>query len=274
MKKLIVLNSFAIFIFLLLFLNIDNIASFSVNWVALFMLVPIAAGLITVLKQKKDKSCDNFITVLAGSIFFSFVSIFFYKLILYFFSNPSIPFSISTSPLYQGGPDLAVILLVMYLLGGLLGIAAKGVNHIFFPKHKFRMNFNIPFLISFLIGAIILLGTNVYYVLASVPPDGRWKFELPATSLFIILYLAIFFFVSKKLIKNPKTNNFLWVYNTFLSLVFLGEAKAVEMYFQNESWPYWHYLSTAPYLVILGFGLICYIPIALYLEKIKTKFIN
>ncbi|MFA5360151.1 MAG: hypothetical protein WC349_04310 [Patescibacteria group bacterium] len=267
MKKLITFNSLAVFIFLLLSLNIDDIRAFSPDWIIISMLAPIAAGLITALIQNKNRSYDYLPAILAGSVFFSFVSVFFYNLILYLILNPSIHFSIHTSLLYRNGPDTTLTLAVAYLIGGLLGIAIKGVNQVFFPSKKFKLDLKISFLKSFLLGAIILLGTNIYYVLLSIPPDGRWKLEIPVTSFFIILYLAIFFLVSKKLTKNPQKNYLLWAYNTFLSLVFISNATAVQVAFQDVGWHYVRFIATAPYIIILGLGIICYILLVLYLSK-------
>lgn len=267
MKKLITFNSLAVFIFLLLSLNIDDIRAFSPDWIIISMLAPIAAGLITALIQNKNRSYDYLPAILAGSVFFSFVSVFFYNLILYFILNPSIHFSIHTSLLYRNGPDTTLTLAVAYLIGGLLGIAIKGVKQVFFPSKKFKLDLKISFLKSFLLGAIILLGTNIYYVSLSIPPDGRWKLEMPITSLFIVLYLAIFFFVSKKLIKNPEKNYFLWAYNAFLSLVFISNATAVRVAFQDVGWHYFRFIATAPYIIILGLGIICYILLVLYSGK-------
>jgi len=269
MKKLITFNSLAIFIFLLLSLNIDDLRAFSPDWIIISMLTPIAAGLITALMRNKSRSYDYLPAILAGSVFFSFVSVFFYNLILYLTRNPSMPFSIHTSLLYRNGPDITLTLAVMYLMGGLLGVAIKGVNQVFLPKQKFRLNLDISFLKSFLLGAIILLAANIYYVLLSIPPDGRWKLEIPITSFFIILYLAIFFFISKKLIKNPEKNYLLWVYNIFLSLLFISNATAVRVAFQDVGWQYFRFIVTAPYIIIFGLGIICYVPLALYLEKNK-----
>jgi hypothetical protein len=274
MKKFIIFNSLVVFIFLLLFVNIEDVSSFSVNWIIIPMFIPIAAGLITALSQNKKRSYDYFPAILAGSIFFSLVSAFFYNLIIYFTWHPGIPFHIQATLLYSSGPNMIFGLAAMYFVGGLFGIAMKGVKQNFLQNKIFKLNLNISFLKSFLIGAVFLLAANIYYVLISIPPDWGWKFEIPVTSFFIVLYLVIFFFVSKKLIKNPENNYLLWAYNVFLSLVFLSNAIAVQVAFQNVNWQYWRYVSTAPYLVILGLGLICYISLALYLEKIKTKFID
>jgi hypothetical protein len=273
MKKLIIFNSFAILVFFLLSVNIDDIRSFSTDWIIVSMLVPIATGLITVLLQDKNKSYDYLPALLYSSVFFSLAAVFFGQFRLYFTDELKVPFSSYINPFFYEGLDDTLVLFAMYFGGGLLGIAIKGVNQVFFPKHKFRLNLNIPFSVSFLIGVVVLLVANIYYVLISIPPDGRWKIEIPVTSLFIILYLAMFFLISKKLIKNQEKNYLLWVYNVFLSLVFISNAIAVRVAFQDFNWQYLQFIATAPYLIILGLGIICYIPLALFLEK-KASFFN
>lgn len=271
MKKLLIFNSLAVFIFLLLFLNIDNLLSYSVSWIVLAALTPVAAGLMSALSQNKNKSYEFLPAILAGSVFFSFVSVFFGKFILYFTSHINTFFFAYINPFSHDGLDITLMLLGAYIAGGLVGIAIRGINLIFLPKQKFKLNLNISFLKSFLLGAIILLVINIYYVSISIPPDGRWKFQIPVTSLFIALYLAVFFFVSKKVVKNPKTNYLLWVYNAFLSLTFITNAEAVQIHFQDVGWQYLRYISTAPYLVIFSLAIICYIPLALYLEKLRKN---
>lgn len=270
MKKFTPYNLLAVFIFLMLFLNIDDITAFSINWIIAPMLMPIVAGLLSALLQNKDRSYSYMPSIIAGAIFFSFVSIFFWKLILYFVGQGDYSFFSYINPFSHAGLDLTLILLGAYMAGGLVGIAIRGVNLVFLPKQKFQIKFNISFLISFLLGSFILLTTNIYYVLISIPPDGRWKFQMPVTSLFIILYLAIFFLVSKKLIKNPKLNYWPWAYNALLSLAFISNARAVQIYFQDSRWQYLRYIPAAPYMVILGLGIIC-LPLALYLKRKANK---
>lgn len=270
MKKIISYNSLAIFIFLLLFLNIDDITAFSINWIIAPMLMPIVSGLLSALLQDKDRSYSYVPSILSGAIFFSFVSIFFWKLILYFIDKTDYSFLAYINPFNHDGLDLTLILLVAYMAGGLVGIAIRGANLVFLPTQKFHLHFNISFIISFLLGALTLLGVNIYYVLISIPPDGRWKFQIPVTSLFVILYLAIFFLVSKKLIKDPQLNHWPWAYNALLSLAFITNARAVQIYFQDSGWQYLRYVATAPYMVILSLGVVCF-PLALYLQRKAIK---
>ena len=269
MKKIILFNSFAVIIFLLLFFNIDDLRAYSTGWIVLPMLVPIFAGAITVFKQDKEKSYAYLPLIIVGFIFFGLVSVVFYKLFSYFVGDfNKYPF-MSIGRLYRGGPDLSLVLCVMYVLGALLGIAISGVRQVFLPKWKFRFNFEISSLKSFIIGAIFLLVANVYYVFLSTPPDSRWKLEILITSLVIILYLVVFFIVNKKMLKNFEKNHLPLAYNVFLSLFFISNATTIRVAFQYVNSFYFRYIALSPYLIIFGLGILCYVFLILYVKKSK-----
>lgn len=122
---------------------------------------------------------------------------------------------------------------------------------------------------SLILNAFILWGVNVYYVMINVPPDGRWKFQILITSLFVSIYLVLFFIISKKLLTNPKNYYFITAFNAILSVIFLIFAKEVEVKFQYTEQLYLGYIATAPYIIIFTLGIILYIPI-IYLIHPRT----
>lgn len=272
MKKIIILNLFAISIAVLLFINLDNLLALSWNWGRILALLPITAGALSALIQNRDRAYKYFPKILIGSIFFSFLTIFLVKLFVYFGENLNAPILKYFNPFKDADEMVGHLgLALMYIFGGLIGVAAKGVNLVFLAKYKFRLNFNISFIRSFVFGSFIIFGANIYYVLNSIPPDGRWKLQIPVTGFFIILYLVGHLAISKKLIKNPRINYLSGAYNAILSLVFISCAASVQVSFQYVDWLYFRYIAIAPYLIIFGLGIVCYISLALCLQKGKNN---
>ncbi|MFA6106658.1 MAG: hypothetical protein WC745_03210 [Patescibacteria group bacterium] len=259
MKKQLILNSLAVFIAALLLSRIDYLLSLSWNWGVILFALPIMAGIISALIQDGDRSYQYLPKIIIGALFFSFLTIFFAKLFSFILEpehvNPANYFNpFKDKDELYGHLGLATA----YLAGGLVGIFIRGVNLIFFPKHNTRLNLNISFLKSVILSSLIVLSANYHYVMNHVPPDGRWKFELPATSAFIAVYLILFIFTSKKLLKNPRLNYLMWTYNAVLSLIFLSWAMSIQVIFQDVSPLYFRYIATAPYLIVFGLGIIFY----------------
>ena len=118
-----------------------------------------------------------------------------------------------------------------------------------------------------ILNAFILLGVNAYYVMINIPPDGRWKFQIPITSLFIFVYLVLFFVANKKLLKNTVNYFFMIVFNIVLSIVFLSFAKKIEIIFQDVNLLYLKYIPVVSYIIIFGIGIISYILMSIFLKK-------
>lgn len=273
MKNIIKINLLAVFLFIFLSLVIEDARDFSPTWLLLPISVPFLTGIVISLRQNKNKTYDYLATIILSGVFFSFVAVFFYKTIFLFVDYSFIKFFSNCDWLERNGPNMTTVLLILYFLGGLCGVVIKGMQQLYLPNLKYKINLNFSFLASFLIGAIGLLSVNTYYTFISIPSDGRWKFQLPVTTLFILIYLIIFFFVSKKILKNNKTNYLIWAYNIFLSLIFIGSIFRLWYSFQDIQWQYWKFVATFSYLVILGLGIICYIPLSFFLQK-REKYKN
>ncbi len=275
MKKLIILNSIAIFIAVLLFLNIDDLLSYSWGWGAILFFLPITAGILAALVQNKDRSYKYLPRIIIGAFMFSFLVIFLGKAYVYFGENLNMPLLTFFNPFKDADEMVGHFGLAgIYIFGGLIGIVIRGVNLIFLPKYKFQLNLNISFVKSFALSSFIILGANIYYVMNSIPPDGRWKFQIPVTSLFIVLYLLVFFFISKKLIKNSQINYSMWAYSAVLSLVFISCATSIQVKFQYVDSLYLRYIAAAPYMIVFSLGIICYIFLVLYLQREENKRLN
>ena len=273
MKKIIILNLFTIILGFLLFLNIDRLLAYTFNWAAVFALFPVAAGALAALLQDEDKCYKYLPKIIVSSLIFSFTTIFLVKLFVYFGDNVNAPIFKYFNPFKDydeafGHFGLAGI----YFLGGLIGIVVRGVNLVFFPLKKFKVNFKISFLKSFILGALFLLVANSYYVfIIGFPHHGRWKLELPVSSLFIALYLVLFFSFAKSQIKDSKYNYFLWAYNLLLSFVFLSNVEAVRVFFQNEMYLYFSYIAVAPYIVIFGLGIIGFVALSFIFKNVFVR---
>jgi len=122
---------------------------------------------------------------------------------------------------------------------------------------------------SLILSAFILLGANTYYVMINIPPDGRWKLQIPITSFFILIYLVIFFIINKKLSKNIINYFSILIFNIILSIMFLLFAKKIEIFFQDVSLLYFNYIPLASYIIILGLGIVIYKLLITLLEKNK-----
>jgi len=277
MKKFIILNLFTIILGFLLFLNIDRLFAYTFNWAAVFALFPVAAGALAALLQDENKCYKYLPKIIVSSLIFSFTTIFLVKLFVYFGDNINAQIFKYFNPFKDYDETLGHFGLAgIYFLGGLIGIVVRGVNLVFFPLKKFKINLEISFLKSFILGAVFLLVANLYYVfIIGFPHHGRWKLELPVTSLFIAVYLLLFFFIAKKLIKYSKYNYFLWAYNLLLSFVFLSNVEAVRVFFQNEMYLYYSYIAVAPYIIIFGLGIVGFVALSfifkIYLSDQERK---
>jgi len=272
MKKLAILNLSAIILGFLFFLNVDRLLAHSWNWAPVFGLLPVVAGALAALLQDEDKSYKYLPKIIVSSLVFSFVTIFLVKLFVYFGDNVNATIFNYFNPFKDKDEILGHFGLAgIYFFGGLIGLAIRGVNLIFFTKRKFKINLEISFLKSFLLGSAFLLAANAYYIFISIPPDGRWKLEIPVTSLFVALYLLLFFGLGKKLISKPEHNYLIWAYNLLLSLVFLANAEAIRVFFQNDFDLYFKYIAFAPYAVILGLGLLGFIILTFIFTKPEKK---
>lgn len=131
---------------------------------------------------------------------------------------------------------------------------------------------NITFKKSLILSLVIIFSANIYYVMNSIPPDGRWKIQIPVTSFFIIIYSFLFTFISKKILKNPKNYYFMIVFNAVLSFLFISFATPIERQFQYaDAFYVMQFIPTLPYIIILGLGIIFYIPAAMFWEKISNN---
>ena len=266
MKKLITLNLSTTIIGFLLFLNVDNLLAYTWNWAPVFALFPVLAGALAVLLQDEDRSYKYLPKLIASAFVFSLATIFLVKLFVYFGDNVNAPIFDYFNPFKDFDEMVGHLGLAgIYFSGGLIGLVVRGVNLVFFPERKFKINLEISFLKSFALGAFFLLAANFYFVFAiGFPRHGRWKLELPVTSLFLALYLVLFFSYAKSQIKDSKYNYFIWVYNLLFSLVFLSNAEAVRVFFQDEMYLYFSYIAVAPYVLISAF---------LIRDKIKAAYI-
>lgn len=282
MRKFVILNILTIFLGFLLFLSIDRLLAYTWNWAPVFALLPVVAGALTVLLQDEDKSYKYLPKLITSSLIFSFAVIFLVKLFVYFGDNVNTPIFKYFNPFKDFDEMVGHLGLAgIYFLGGLIGLLVRGVNLVFFPERKFRINLEISLLKSFILGAVFLLAANFYFVFAiGFPHHGRWKLELSVTNLFLAFYLVLFFSYAKRAIKDSKYNYIAWVYNLLLSLVFLSNAEAVRALFQDEMYLYYSYIAVGPYIVIFGLGLLSFIVLSFIFKnafvrpKLKTILIG
>ena len=130
----------------------------------------------------------------------------------------------------------------------------------------------ITFTKSLILSLFIIFFANIYEIMNTIPPDGRWKVQMPITTIFIIIYSILFIIINKKLLKNPKNYYFMLLFSAILSIVFISFAHELQMKFQDVTAFYvMQYIPTLQYIIILGLGLILYIPIIIFLEKKLNK---
>lgn len=123
----------------------------------------------------------------------------------------------------------------------------------------------------FALSAFIVLGINIFYVINNIPPDGRWKLQIPVTSLFVLLYLAVSVVINNIFIENLKNRNFIPLFNISISLLFLLFARDIEIVFQNNGLLYINYIAISSYIVIFGLGIILSIVFSIFLEKFRSS---
>ncbi len=267
-KKAIIVSIIGVILSFLTFVDFKASYLENLGW-AFFWVIPILTGVFITVIQKEDRVMDILPSLAAGSFAYSVLLIFIFK--LYIFVNERIGYTTLYSYLkpFRGWDDIMVhaALFGIVLSGGLIGIAIMGVNEKLL-KRGIRIRLNFPFPISFILGSIFVLASNTYYVFVQIPHDGRWKSQLPITSAFVLVYLALFSLVSWKLLKNSKYNYLPWIYNLLLAFLFLGNCGGVQQAFQYVDYLYvFHYIPVAPYLVILGAGLTVYALLLGYLEN-------
>ena len=137
MKKIIILNSVAIFIAVLLFLNIDDLLAFSWGWGAILFLLPITVGALAALVQNKDRSYKYLPQIIIGAFMFSFLTIFLGKLYVYLGENLNVYLFTFFNPFKDADEMVGHFGIAgMYMFGGLVGIVIRGANLIFLPKQK------------------------------------------------------------------------------------------------------------------------------------------
>lgn len=121
----------------------------------------------------------------------------------------------------------------------------------------------------FILSAGINLGVNAYYVFGMVPPDGRWVFQLPLTSFFVMLYFILLYLVGKDGFENYK-NIYILTYGVLQALVFIIFAHRIESAFQYVDQLYFRYVAIAPYLIIYGGGLALFALVMGFLKKVSA----
>jgi len=129
---------------------------------------------------------------------------------------------------------------------------------------------------SLLLNFVILFLANTYEVFKNTPPDGRWKIQIPITTIFILIYFIFFVLINKKM-KNEKNYNFMLLFNIILSIIFVSFSFTVQRPFMNAdsslntaSFYVMNYIPIMNYIIIFGLGLLAYIPL-LWLVQRKTK---
>ena len=127
----------------------------------------------------------------------------------------------------------------------------------------------ISFIKSLIIGLLIIFGVNFYYIINNVVPN-RITLTLFVTSVFVGLYALFFSLISRKILSH-KNNYFMILFNAILSLIFLSIYSKIQFYFQNEPFINYFlhlgYVPIAPYLFLIVFGILLYIPLILFLER-------
>ena len=137
MKKIIILNSVAIFIAVLLFLNIDNLLAFSWGFGAILFFLPITAGIFAALVQNKDRSYKYLPKIIIGAFMFSFLTIFLGKLYVYLGDNLDVSLFTFFNPFKDADEMVGHFGLAgIYIFGGLIGIVIRGANLIFLPQRN------------------------------------------------------------------------------------------------------------------------------------------
>lgn len=123
-----------------------------------------------------------------------------------------------------------------------------------------------------ILSSLIVLGTNLYYNFADlIISDGRWKTIVSVTGLFVIVYLILFGLVSKKFLAE-RNYYFMIVFSIILSIFFLTLQPAISRAFQdNRAFYVAGYVLTAPYLIVLGIGIVAYITLVLFIERLRVK---
>lgn len=123
-----------------------------------------------------------------------------------------------------------------------------------------------------IIGLIVIFFANIYEVLINIPPDGRWKTQIPITSFFVIIYSILFTIISKKMLNNQKNYYFMVLFNVVLSGVFVIFAHDIQIKFQDATYFYiMQYIPTLQYIIILGLGILLYVPVLLLIKKQKLQ---
>lgn len=130
---------------------------------------------------------------------------------------------------------------------------------------------NRKFKLSFVLSSIIILVANVFYVFSQVPPDGRWVTQLPVTSIFAIVYLAIIYFVAKQFKDGKQQNALILLLNLIVVFSFFLFGSSFEYMFQNvNSFYISDYIAVMPYIIFYGVGILVYFGTAKMLSTKKV----
>jgi hypothetical protein len=168
MKKIVLFNFIldalgVSFVFL-----VRSIFSFNQVYFLTFFIFPFLAGIVTVLAQKKEKSYAYLPVLFLFSTFSTFLAVFLFKIWLYADGAPGFIIWPRIEEFF-----IYLVLFSIYIFGGLIGLAIRGVNDIFFPRYRLdftNLSKRTYFIIMSLIVAIMIGG---FYYASTLPKD--WK---------------------------------------------------------------------------------------------------
>jgi len=130
----------------------------------------------------------------------------------------------------------------------------------------------MPTKFTFILASAVMLLGNVFFVFNSVPPDGRWIVQLPVTTLFVGIYLVFLYFLTKKVQLSKNVQSILIYMQLLLVFLFFSFGWKIRMFFQDIPSAYvYDFIPVFPYVLILSFGLIAYVLIALMATKRKRN---
>jgi len=166
------MKKIALFNFILVVLGVSfvflaqSIFSFNQVYFLTFFIFPFLAGIVTVLAQKKEKSYAYLPVLFLFSTFFSFLAVFLFKIWLYADGAPGFIIWPRIEEFF-----IHLVLFSIHIFGGLIGLAIRGVNDIFFPRYRLdftNLSKRTYFIIIFLIMAVIIGG---FYYTSTLPKN-------------------------------------------------------------------------------------------------------